>query len=195
MLVLCKNDIICLKSGFFHRSTPVIPNYRRHEIMVKYFGNWKKACGDSLSAAEEHTISNTLFPSSERFLSLTSPLSHQTPWILSFHITWGSYLSRPTVPLSGIGSALALLRWLVLVFRQPLPTDVLHYWVLRSLSGPKDVLDQRACPAWLQLHRLQVSWSQFTAQQIGLDLRTERDRMRLSISFLSNIFLRVQTLI
>lgn len=108
------------------------------------------------------------------------------PIILCF--TRGSSLSRLTMPLPGIGSALALLRWLVLVFGQPLATDILHHGVLCSLGSLKDVLDQRAGPAWLQLHRLQISRSQFAAQQVGLDLQTEGDRMRLSMSLLYTTF-------
>lgn len=90
------------------------------------------------------------------------------------------------MPLPGVGSALALLRRLVLVFGQPLVTDVLHHRVMCSLSGLKDVLDQRAGPARLQLHRLQVRRPQFTAQQVGFDLQTEG-----SLSLLFYTFLRM----
>lgn len=82
----------------------------------------------------------------------------------------GSSVRSPVLPSPGRGSALALLRGLVVVLRQPLPTDILHHRVLRSLGGLKDVLDQRAGSARIQFHRQQVRGPQLTAHQVGFDL-------------------------
>lgn len=105
--------------------------------------------------------------------------------LLSAHFLWGVRKpSREVAPhqadrgfsLPGAGPALALLRRLLVVLRQPLAADVLHHRVPGFLCGLQDFLHQRAGPARLQLHRLKVGRSQFTAQQVGFDLHTERWR-------------------
>lgn len=81
-------------------------------------------------------------------------------------------------PLPGTGPTRVLLTGPVAVFGQPLAADVLHYGVLSSLCSPKDILDQRTSPAGLQLHRLQVSWSQLPTEQVSFDLQTnDRDQL------------------
>lgn len=77
---------------------------------------------------------------------------------------------KQAVPLPGTGPTLALLGRAA-VFSQPLAADVLHHRVLSSLRGLKDILDQWAGPAGLQLHCLEVSGSQFAAEQVSFDLR------------------------
>lgn len=89
------------------------------------------------------------------------------------------------MPLPGAGSTLALLRRAA-VFSQPLVADVLHHRVLSSLRGPEDILDQWAGPARLQLHCLQVRWSQFAAEQVSFDLQAYRrlmDEFRVTAAF------------
>lgn len=83
-------------------------------------------------------------------------------------------LQQAALPLPGTGPALALLRRAA-VLSQPLAADVLHHRVLSSLGRLKDVLDQWAGAARLQLHCLQVSGSQLAAEQVGLDLQAHRD--------------------
>lgn len=85
---------------------------------------------------------------------------------------WGRHTAETPAPLPGAGPTLALLPRAA-VLRQPLAADVLHHRVLSALCGPKDVLDQRAGPAGLQLHRLQVSRAQFAAEQVSFDLRAQ----------------------
>lgn len=65
------------------------------------------------------------------------------------------------------------------MFGQPLAADVLHHRVPSSLRGLEDVPHQRAGPAGLQLHRLQVSRPQFAAEQVSFDLRAHGKHVRV----------------